>query len=238
MYRDCTLVVLLSALVVGASVSRAATTALPTIDLIEVETSSPALPHSYNPGGSFLLLVEEVARVHLSTGDIGKFGAGGSSGSVTTYNSTFQSGGQLQFIMGPISGGKFYERVSFSSPLPDVRTGFRLDLLGPLSLVTTTGSFEAVLSGSLVVSRNGLAPPFEGTDAALLGAEQGGTVPFSVTYTKLGSAWAADSFESPFDYTFAASIVTAAVPEPGVTTLFAVALVLPVLLRKRAFQVR
>jgi hypothetical protein len=214
-------------------IGRAATSALPTIDLIEVSTRSAALPQSYNPGGSFLLLVEESANVFLSTGEKGIFGAGGSSGSSTTFVSTMSSGGQLQFVFNPITGNKFYERASFSSPLPYVRTGFRLDLTGPVTLTALSGSYNAVLSGNLRVARNGLQAPFAGTDAAVLGAAEGELIPFSVTYTRLGSPWSATSFQSPFNYTFNAELVTAAIPEPGTMACFAIACAVAATKRKR-----
>jgi hypothetical protein len=69
---------ILFATLIAPSWCEAATT-LPTIDLIEISTRSASLPHTYSPGGAFLLLVEETAKVHLSTGEEGIFGAGGSS---------------------------------------------------------------------------------------------------------------------------------------------------------------
>lgn len=226
------LLILLS-LFLSSAWSKAATTTLPTIDLIGITTRSAGSPHTYTPGGAFLLLVEETESVHLSTGEVGMFGAGGSSGSTATFATTVVSGAQLQFSLNPISGGKFYERSSFSSPLPFVRTGFRLDLQGPLTLVAQTGSFTALLSGTLLVARNGLQAPFAGTDAALLGAGVGDRIPFSVTYTRQGTPWSATSFASPFSYTMNAQLVTAAVPEPGTAAGLMIGLAFGGLARRR-----
>ena len=77
---------LFAALLVSQLPLRAAL-ALPTIDRMVIHTSSATIPHTYNPGGSFILLVEEASEVYLSTGVIGDFGAGGSGGSSTTYSS-------------------------------------------------------------------------------------------------------------------------------------------------------
>lgn len=203
-------------------VSMAAGVVVPTIERIEISTRSSQLPHTYTPGNNFLLLVEENAVVHVSDGTLTGFGAGGSSGSTAPLLSVSASGTALQFTFGAPDQGNFFERVSFGTLPASIRTGFLLKVSDPVVLTAQTGSFNAVLTGNLLVARNGFAPPFTGTEYALLGAGQGELIPFSVTYTRIGTPWSQTSFNTAFSYTMRADFDTSStIPEPTTMTCMA-----------------